>query len=466
MDELPDIVFFKLNNNQEMQLIPLPPVEEDPRDEQTDTFRDALTNARLTDETYQLGMEEIDKDADDYLDRTREVDRALKDRVRELVGLPPRVQKSAINLVQHAKNNGISPAYELPEVDNQHEDGRHTDDAIQTLLLPSDLERKLNSITSKCRTWIQETGMNVLHVAFGFLEWSDDVQSDNSFAPLILLEAQIEKRRTSEGLKFYIVGTGEGAQSNTVLAEKLRIEFGMELPVFEDGSIEEYLSRVARALPKKRQWRVRRQVAIGVFPSARMAMYHDLDPDHEAMTTSDIVEALLAGSNDTGASPFADEYEVDQPEVEAKVPCLVMDADSSQFSALADIGDGKNVAIEGPPGTGKSQTIVNAIAAALGEGKKVLFVAEKLAALNVVKSRLEAVGLGEFLLPLQAEKSTREQVMGSVRERLDISDTRAVRDYDDKIKEGLQEIEWVFSATSERWEHACEHLEPQIFLVA
>jgi hypothetical protein len=144
---------------------------------------------------------------------------------------------------------------------------------------------------------------------------------------------------------------------------------------------------------------------------------------------------LLAGSNAEIASPFADEYEVDAPEIERKVPCLVMDADSSQFSTLVDIAEGKNVAVEGPPGTGKSQTIVNAIAAALAEGKKILFVAEKLAALNVVKARLEASGLGEFLLPLQAERSTREQVIASIRERIEMRSGSAVRDFDAKVKE-------------------------------
>jgi transcription elongation GreA/GreB family factor len=435
VDELPDVLFYKLNNNQQMQLIPLPPVEEDPRDEQTDAFREALTNARITDDIYLSAMEAIDKDADDYLDKSREAERALKDRVREILGLPTRVQKNAVNLVQHARNNGILPSYELPEADDEHEDGRHTDDNIQTLLLPADLERKLNSIISKCRTWIQETGINVLHIAFGFLEWNDGVQAENSFAPLVLLEAQIKKVPTSEGAKYYIIGLGEEIQTNAVLLEKLRIQFNIELPVFDGSSIEDYLREVARKLPKKLQWRVRRQVAMGVFPSARMAMYHDLDPSQKAITESAIVESLLVGSAETGALPFADEYEVDKPNIEAKVPCLVMDADSSQFSALVDISDGKNVAIEGPPGTGKSQTIVNAIAAALGAGKTVLFIAEKLAALNVVKSRLEAVGLGEFLLPLQAEKSTREQVMDSIRDRLEITDTRAVRDYDDKVQQ-------------------------------
>ena len=125
-----------------------------------------------------------------------------------------------------------------------------------------------------------------------------------------------------------------------------------------------------------------------------MAMYHDIDPNHQAFPDSEIVRSLLAGSSAETALPFAEEYNVDEPSIENCVPCVVMDTDSSQFSTLVDIANGKNLAVEGPPGTGKSQTIVNAIAAALADGKKVLFVAEKLAALNVVRARLEAVGLG------------------------------------------------------------------------
>src|SRR6202789_25647 len=433
VDELPDILFFKLNNAQEMNLIPLPSIDEDSRDELTNAFRDALINSRLTDETYLASMEAIERDADDYLDKTRQIERELKDRVRELLGLAPRIKKAEVNLLQHARNNGISPSYELPEPDKALEE-RHTDNNIQTLLLPSDLERKLNAILSKCRTWLQETGINVLQVAYGFLEWSDDTAKDNAFEPLVLLEAEITKQRTVRGMKFSIKGIGNDPQLNAVLAEKLKLDFGIALPPFEGTSIESYFAIVAE-LAQKKNWRVRRQVAIGVFPSARMAMYNDLDPKSPTFPQSEIVQSLLAGNDATGAAPFADEYDIDHPTIESKVPCLVLDADSSQFSALADIGDGKNVAIEGPPGTGKSQTIVNAIAAALGEGKKVLFVAEKLAALNVVKSRLEAIRLGEFLLPLQADKSTREQVMDSVRARLDLRDTKAVRDYDDKLAE-------------------------------
>src|SRR5262249_44681467 len=144
---------------------------------------------------------------------------------------------------------------------------------------------------------------------------------------------------------------------------------------------------------------------------------------------------LLGGTNADVSSPFADEYEVDAPEIERKVSHLVLPADSSQFSTLVDVADGKNLAVEGPPGTGKSQMIVNAIAGALAEGKKVLFVAEKVAALNVVKSRLQAAGLGEFLLPLLAERSAREKVIESIRERVEMPSAPPVQDYKSKIQE-------------------------------
>jgi hypothetical protein len=278
VDELPDILLFKLNNGEVMELIPLPEIEEDPRDEQVEIFRDALINARLTDESYATSMEAVYRDADDYLEKTRQIERALKDKVREQLGWAPRVDKAQINLIQHAKNNGILPSYELPEPNVSHEDGRHTDNLIQTLLLPADLERKLNAILSKSRTWIQETGTNVLQVAFGFLEWSDDHQAESSFAPLILIQAEITRRRTPQGPKYSIKTTGDEPELNAVLSEKLRVDFAIELPSFAGPSLEAYAAEVTKILPKKKNWRVRRQVAIGVFPSARMAMYHDLDP--------------------------------------------------------------------------------------------------------------------------------------------------------------------------------------------
>ena len=435
VDELPDVLWYSLENEKRMRFIPLPPLDDDPRDEQTTVFQDALAEARLTDETYLAAVDAIDADSDTALEQNRQVERALKDRLRELFAMPARQTTSDVSLPQHARNNHISPSYELPHPDMANPDGRHADDAIQTLLLPDDMHRKLNGLHSKCRTWIQETGINVLHAAFGFLDWNDSNSRESSLAPLVLVSVAIEKQRTHAGPTFWVYGTGDKAETNIVLIEKLRHDFGVELPVYTGGSIEEYLIKVTEVSPKSLRWKLRRQVAFGVFPSARMAMYHDLDTSQNRFSQSTVIHRLLGGVTGPATSPFPEEYDVDHPDLETKVPVLVMDADSSQFSALIDIADGRNLAIEGPPGTGKSQTIVNAIAAAIALGKKVLFVAEKTAALDVVKSRLEAIGLGEFILALQADRSAREDVIASVRARVTMRTPEPSSDYARKIQE-------------------------------
>jgi predicted ATP-dependent serine protease len=108
------------------------------------------------------------------------------------------------------------------------------------------------------------------------------------------------------------------------------------------------------------------------------------------------------------------------------VPLLITEADSSQFAAIADVMDGKNLAIKGPPGTGKSQTITNILAAALAKRMKVLFVAEKMAALEVVKKRLDEAGLGEFCLELHSTKARKQDALESLRKRLGCSTCRSL----------------------------------------
>jgi hypothetical protein len=433
VDELPDDLVQRILNEGEMRFISLPALEEDPRDEKSKAFQNALSNALRSDETFLAAMEALDAKSDKAIEEGRRLERELRDRIRADLGMPTRQTGKDVSLPQHAQNNGILPSYELPKPEEEHKDGRHTDENIQTLFLPEDLERKLNALTTKCRSWAQETGINVLQAAFGFLEWTEPNKTDSAFAPLVLLPVEIEKKKTREGAEFWVRSASEEPQTNLVLAEKLRIEFGIALPPYQGGSLEQYMKEVASASPNTIKWKVRRQVAFGVFPSARMAMYNDLAIGKHAFANSEIISNLFGGSAPSGATPFADEYEVDQPEIESKVPALVMDADSSQFSTIVDIAKGKNLAVEGPPGTGKSQTIVNTIAAAISEGKKVLFIAEKTAALEVVKSRLEAVGLGEFLLPLQAERSNRKLISASLRARLEMSAGSAPPDYAAKI---------------------------------
>ncbi len=139
VDELPDVLAFNLVNNQKMRFVALPSLDEDPKDEQSRLFQAALSEARLTDEIYIEAQDKINPDHDDALEKIKQTERALKDRVRHLLNMPPHSTADEITIAQHANNNHISPAYELPRPDQEHEDGRHTDTDIQTLLLPDDL---------------------------------------------------------------------------------------------------------------------------------------------------------------------------------------------------------------------------------------------------------------------------------------------------------------------------------------
>ncbi|MAJ09561.1 DUF4011 domain-containing protein [Ponticaulis sp.] len=435
VDELPDVLSYNLANSSKMRFVPLPSLDDEPLDEDTNRFKVAYSEAQRTDVEYNALVAELNEDDEVSADRLKKIERALKDRVREELSLPKRELSGDVSLPQHAKLHGVAPDYELPFPTEAHDDGRHEDDAIQTLLLPDQLERKLTALTTKCNTWIQETGINVLHGAFGLLEWRDAKSSTSALAPLVLLPVEVSKTKTQDGPVFWINGLGEPGEANLVLAEMLKRDFDVDLPSYDGGSVEEYLKQVAELKPKNVELKVRRQVVFGVFPSARMAMYHDLDPDKTKIHNSSVVAQLLGGKEQGEASPFADEHDVESPEVEKKIPLLVTEADSSQLSVLVDMADGRSLAVEGPPGTGKSQTIVNAIASSIANGKKVLFVAEKMAALEVVKARLQALGLGEFILPLQAERSSREQVISSIRERLAVQRLRLSVDYDEKLKE-------------------------------
>ncbi len=184
VDELPDVLAFRLCNWQEMAFSPFPLLESDPGDEQSKEFQDILSKSRLTDDIYLAEFKRLNQEDNESIEIGQRIERELRDRVRVSLGMALRQTKNNVSLRQHALNGGISPYYELPDPSDEHEDGRHDDENIQTLLLPDNLERKLNALMTKCRTWEQETGINILHATFGFLEWTEPNSSERSFAPL------------------------------------------------------------------------------------------------------------------------------------------------------------------------------------------------------------------------------------------------------------------------------------------
>ena len=147
-------------------------------------------------------------------------------------------------------------------------------------------------------------------------------------------------------------------------------------------------------------------------------MYRDLDPSTwPAIIKHPLVKELFEGRKSDTVTQ-ADEFDIDAPELKHELPHLILDADSSQHSALIHALRGQNLVIEGPPGTGKSQTITNLIGAALARGKTVLFVAEKLAALQVVRKRMDEAGLGKFCLELHSNKTKKNALLNEMADRL------------------------------------------------
>ena len=243
------------------------------------------------------------------------------------------------------------------------------------------------------------------------------------YAPLLLHPVDMERKLVKGKYRYSIGSLGEETEVNLTLSERLHQDFRRRLPVFKDEDTpEEYFRNVAEAIDGMRGWRVRRFVVLGHFSFARLAMFHDLEdsnwPAEVGIIGNPVISELFAGADAGTGAFFADEYEVDDPTIAVKVPLLITDADSSQFGAIVDVMDGKNLAIKGPPGTGKSQTITNIIAAALAREKSVLFVAEKMAALNVVKDRLEKAELGQFCLELHSTKARKKELLKALDQRL------------------------------------------------
>lgn len=332
-----------------------------------------------------------------------------------------------------AKHLGFDTDYEVPEIASNDSD-KHSDTAIQTLLYPYEMEARLKSLYQTAELAIQEMGANILYLAFGFLEWSE-IRTNHSprIAPLFLVPVRLQKGRLNRKTKTYeytLDYSGEDIIPNLSLKEKMRADFGMALPDLDENTVPEtYFQEVQKLIQNKQpHWRVRRYISLALLNFSKLLMYLDLDPDRwpkgARIIDHPTVAKFLSGyeqgtENDSGDDiGFGEEHPIDKLDnIHTKYP-LIDDADSSQHSALVDAVDGKDLVIEGPPGTGKSQTITNLIAASLAQGKKVLFVAEKLAALEVVRDRLDAAGLGEFCLELHSHKTQKRKMLDDVGERL------------------------------------------------
>ncbi|MDR3290514.1 MAG: DUF4011 domain-containing protein [Methanobrevibacter sp.] len=318
---------------------------------------------------------------------------------------------------------------------------KHKDLLLQTNLSEKELQKKLFVISQDRKTILEEQGYNNLFLALGFLEWSEeDYVEITHKAPLILIPVKI--RRESVGSPFTIKWENEDVQNNISLQYKLR-EQGINLPAFEEfdskNDVYHYFGEIEKIISSKENWKINQEIYLSSFDFKKFVMYRDLDLENWSKIEDSPIRELFNPSEDNDPNHF-DEYDIDEL-IKSSDVFHVVDADSSQIIVLEEAKKGKNLVVEGPPGTGKSQTIVNLIAELMANEKTILFVSEKMAALEVVKKRLDDIGLGSGCLELHSNKSNKKEFLNEIEYTLNLDqnllkDTTDFHDLD-SLKEKL-----------------------------
>ncbi|NPU99482.1 MAG: DUF3320 domain-containing protein [Candidatus Omnitrophica bacterium] len=303
-------------------------------------------------------------------------------------------------------------------------------DALRNRLLYADLpEKELEShlieIYRESRVSLEEGGANTLYLALGFLAWYETKESEQKrLAPLILIPLQITRPSIQEGFRMCMLE--EEARVNVTLLQMLEKDFGVRVegldPLPEDQrgiDIPKVLSVFKRAVLEIGRWEIEEIAYIGHFSFTKYLLWYDLDRQFDKMMENPVVKHLVQRAREAynDGIPFPNPEQLDEDYPPEKVFC-VTDADSSQLAAVLAAAQGKTFVLQGPPGTGKSQTITNIIAHCLAEGKRVLFVSAKMAALNVVYDRLRQLGLGPYCLELHSNKTNKKHVHNQLKEAL------------------------------------------------
>jgi superfamily I DNA and/or RNA helicase len=359
------------------------------------------------------------------------------------------LQKQALlTAEERAQELGYDISYELPEIDlnSSDVDEKYTDSSLQTLHYPNEMEKILTSLQRDARTIVEETGSNMLYLILGLLKWNEAKNSEQyNRSPLVSIPVILNKEKKADRYEFTLEYSGSGIDTNRSLAEKLNNDYGIILPeLTEEISYREYIQKVTESIKHQKDWSLKHEIAIDFLKFGKILMYQDLNEenwkDGTPLSEKEIFKDIFEGKEIFEASMFAEEYDIDSDKLANRIP-LVMNADSSQHSAIVDVLNGRNIVIEGPPGTGKSQTISNLIAILLAEGKSVLFVSEKLAALEVVHKRLESIRMADFCLELHSNKSKKTKILESIKKRvgtkyidIEVLD-RTIQEIEEKKKE-------------------------------
>lgn len=309
-----------------------------------------------------------------------------------------------------SEDEDVDPLEEQPLADQ-------TDDKLQTALSSEKLQQRLLKLFYDARTFEEEQGVNVLYLAIGFLKWyEDDKSKKERHAPLILLPVTL--KRASASARFRLRWSEEELVTNLTLQARLKADFGIDLPELpdtDDWTPSDYFEQVKEVIKEQSRWQVLTDdIVLWFFSFSKYLMYRDLQPDNwpegQRLEEHPLIQSLFVDGFPDDISLCDDDDRIDEL-IPPREQVHILDADSSQALVIEEVARGRNLVIQGPPGTGKSQTIANLIAAAVKQGKTVLFVAEKMAALEVVERRLRSIHLEDICLELHSHKANKRAVL-------------------------------------------------------
>lgn len=319
-------------------------------------------------------------------------------------------------------------------------EARHTDHFLQTRLEKDALQAQLLRMFYDARTAEEEQGVSILYLACGFLKWKEADSSDvYRYAPLLLIPVDLS-RNTARG-QFRLKFRDEEISTNLSIQARLLQDFGIRLPDIPEDAIDNkdwsplaYFQEIKERTQSQTGWEVmEHEILLWFFSFTKYLMYRDLSPaswpEEANLSQNPLIRGLLVeGFGELESLPplVGDDEPIDEKLNPADV-VHVSDADSSQAVVIAEIAEGRNLVVQGPPGTGKSQTITNAIAAAVQAGKRVLFISEKMAALDVVKRRLGEIGLGPTTLELHSHKARKREVLEELKATLELGHPKGTR---------------------------------------